>query len=166
MNCSEYFPILEYYRKFVQPMNPTRYRVKNSKMMVCPLHNDHDPSMGIIENKKRGEIFHCFGCGRWGDIVELHQGVMQRLKGLYLSYEESLKDLSRIFGIDYSTLPKPDKNDKGDKEIQQEIALVEAMERFDVSDYRNLFLEGKRRKKGIAYFNALTMVMVNEIKNN
>lgn len=165
MDYSKYFPIVEYYRLFVQPMNSSRYKIKNDRMMVCPLHDDHDPSMGVMINKKQGEIFHCFGCGRWGDVVELHMGVMKRLRGIYMSYEEALKDLCRIFSIDYNTLPKPSNSCTRDKEILHEIALVEAMERFDVSDYRNLYLEGKRKKKSVAYFNTLTMVMSNEVKN-
>ena len=40
------------------------------------------------------------------------------------------------------------------------------MERFDVSDYRELYLEGKRKKKSIAYFNTLTMIMVNEVEED
>ena len=166
MDYSKFFPILEYYRRVVEPMNPRRYKMKGEKMMVCPLHNDHDPSMGIMLNKKRGEIFHCFGCGRWGDVVELNVGVRQRLQGIYMTYDESLRDLCRVFDVDYDSLPKPDINTDASKEIMQEIALTEAMERFDVSDYRELYLEGKRKKKSIAYFNTLTMIMVNEVKED
>ena len=162
---SSYFPILEYYRLFVQPMNPSRYKIKNEKMMVCPLHNDHDPSMGIMESKSRGEVYHCFGCGSWGDVVDLHIGVMKRLKGIYMSYDEALRDLCRIFSVNYEDIPKSSEKEE-DSQILQEIALEEAMERFDVSDYRELFLEGKRKKKSIAYFNTLTMIMVNELKGN
>lgn len=162
---SSYFPILEYYKLFVQPMNPSRYKIKNEKMMVCPLHNDHDPSMGIMESKSRGEVYHCFGCGSWGDVVDLHIGVMKRLKGIYMSYDEALRDLCRIFSVNYEDIPKSSEKEE-DSQILQEIALEEAMERFDVSDYRELFLEGKRKKKSIAYFNTLTMIMVNELKGN
>lgn len=162
---SSYFPILEYYRLFVQPMNPSRYKIKNEKMMVCPLHNDHNPSMGIMESKSRGEVYHCFGCGSWGDVVDLHIGVMKRLKGIYMSYDEALRDLCRIFSVNYEDIPKSSEKEE-DSQILQEIALEEAMERFDVSDYRELFLEGKRKKKSIAYFNTLTMIMVNELKGN
>ncbi len=162
---SSYFPILEYYRLFVQPMNPSRYKIKNEKMMVCPLHNDHDPSMGIMESKSRGEVYHCFGCGSWGDVVDLHIGVMKRLKGIYMSYDEALRDLCRLFSVNYEDISKSSEKEE-DSQILQEIALEEAMERFDVSDYRELFLEGKRKKKSIAYFNTLTMIMVNELKGN
>ena len=162
---SSYFPILEYYRLFVHPMNPSRYKIKNEKMMVCPLHNDHDPSMGIMESTSRGEVYHCFGCGSWGDVVDLHIGVMKRLKGIYMSYDEALRDLCRLFSVNYEDIPKSSEKEE-DSQILQEIALEEAMERFDVSDYRELFLEGKRKKKSIAYFNTLTMIMVNELKGN
>lgn len=164
MDYSKYFPILEYYRKFVQPINSSRYKIKNDRMMVCPLHNDHDPSMGIMENGKYGEIFHCFGCGAWGNIIKLHIGVMKRLRGIIFSHDEAIKDLCRIFSIDYDKLPKEEDINVEDKELLQEIALEEVIEKFDVSDYRNLFLEGKRKKKNIVYFNTLTMMMISELK--
>lgn len=165
MNYSKYFPILEYYKRVVVPFNQKRYKIKNDKMMVCPLHNDHDPSMGIIIDKKRGEIFHCFGCGKWGTVVELHIGVMKRLKNIVMSNEDALRDLCRVFDVDYDSLPKEDSSVESNREIMQEIALAEAIERFDVSDYRNLFLEGKQKRKSIAYFNTLTMIMVSELKD-
>lgn len=163
MDYSKYFPILEYYEKVVIPINPRRYRIKNEKMMVCPLHNDHDPSLGLIPNKKE-EIFHCLGCGQWGSIVDLHIRVCKRHFKKYMSEEEAVRDLCRIFGVDYNTLPKPDLNREVDKDIRQEVALAESIEKFDISDFRNLFLEGKQKKKGIGYFNTLTMIMLNEVK--
>lgn len=166
MRYDKYFPILEYYRKVVVPMNPKRYFEKGNSLVVCPLHDDHDPSLGIIHSSKDGEIFHCFGCGRWGNVVELHQGVMRRLRGRRLSYEESLRELCSLFSVDYSRVAEEAEKDKKNSENRSEWAIEEAISRFDISDFRELFLQGKLAGRGIGYFNNLMMVMVNELKNS
>jgi len=39
--------------------------VESSGRMLCPFHNDHNPSAYIYYNKYHQQIeFHCFGCGR------------------------------------------------------------------------------------------------------
>lgn len=165
MDYGKFFPIIKYYEKVVIPINPKRYHTKSDKMMVCPLHDDHDPSMGVIHSAKKGEIFHCFGCGRWGNVVELHQGVSKRLKGKYLSYNESLRDLCRLFNINYSEIEDLEDRESSDSEVRQELALEEAISRFDISDFKQLFLQGKLAGKGVGYFNNLMMVMINELKD-
>lgn len=164
MDYGKYFPIVEYYERVVVPINPRRFHVKGEKMVVCPLHDDHDPSMGIIHSSKDGEIFHCFGCNRWGNVVDLHQGVTKRLKGRYISYDESLRELCRMFNVNYSKIKDLEEHENRDRDARQELALEEAIGRFDISDFKELFLQGKLAGKGVGYFNNLMMVMINEIK--
>lgn len=164
MDFGKYFPIVRYYEKVVIPINPRRYHVKGDKMMVCPLHDDHDPSMGIIHSSKNGEIFHCFGCNRWGNVVELHQGVTKRLKGKYISYDEALRELCRLFGENYSAIKDMEEHEDNDKDAKQEMALEEAINKFDISDMKELFLQGKLAGKSVGYFNNLMMVMIGELK--
>ena len=165
MNYSKYFPVREYYEKYVIPINPNRYRMTTDKM-VCPVHNDHDPSLGIIRSKSDGEVCHCFGCNFWGNIVELHQKINRRHFKKYLSDEEAKKDLCRIFNIDYNSLPKEVNEGTIEKGLRQEIALNQAIEGFDIGDFKYLIQEGKKNKKGLNYFNTLMMVMVNEVKES
>lgn len=157
VDYNKIFPVKEYYQKFIIPINPNRYRFGSDKM-VCPVHNDHDPSLGVMKNG----VCHCFGCNFWGNTVELHQRVMRRHFNKYLSNEEAKKDLCRILGIDYNKIPKEDLPD--DKGLLQEMAIDEAINSFDVGDFKYLITEGKQKKKGIGYFNTLMMVMTNELK--
>jgi len=166
MDYSKYFRVVDYYEKFVIPLNPRRYKVQSDKMMVCPLHDDHDPSLGIIPSKKEGETFHCFGCNAWGSIVELHQGVCKRLLHKYITEEESLKDLCRIMNVDYDKIPKEDLSTDLNKGVRQEVALGQALEKFDIQDFQYMLMEGKMKNKGINYFNTITMIMLNEVKEN
>jgi hypothetical protein len=51
-------------------------------MAICSFHDDHQPSMGIKNNR-----FHCFACGAKGDVIEF---VMKR-DGL--SFKDAVKFL-------------------------------------------------------------------------
>lgn len=164
MNYSNYFRIYDYYKKFVIPLNPKRYFCKNQEMMVCPLHNDHDPSMGIIKSSKGEEQFHCFGCGRWGDVVDLHIGVIRRWKNITLSRQDAVRDLCNMFGLDYSKIPSEDSS-VDDYGAGAESALDASMDKFSIYDYKNMITDGKRQGKGIAYYNTLMMVMVSQLKS-
>lgn len=166
MVYKDYFPIVEYYRRVVIPVNPKRYWVKSDKMMVCPLHDDINPSMGIMLDTEGNELYHCFGCNRWGNVVDLHKKVSRQLFRKYLSDEESLKDLCRIFSVPYDEVSLPTKSESEDVDVRRDIAIREAMGKFDISDFRRMMTEGKVKKKRVAYFNTLTMIMVNEIKQS
>lgn len=165
MNYKDYFSIKDYYKKVIVPINPDRYWLKSDKMMVCPLHDDKNPSMGIIINSNGEELFHCFGCNQWGTIVDLHKKVSRRLFKKYMSDEDTLKDLCKMFSVPYDKVSKK-KETSDDKEVKDEIAINNAIERYDISDFRRMFIEGKMLKKPIGYFNTLTMMMVNEIKKS
>lgn len=167
MDYSDKFPIIDYYKKVVNPVNTRKYWVKNDKMMVCPLHDDVNPSMGIIRSKEGRETYHCFGCNSWGNIVELHQRVSKRLFGKYLTEDGAIRDLCRIFGVDYEDVSEgDDKEDSFDADIRRDNAMQKAMEQFDFSDFRAMITQGKADKKGVAYFNTLVMVMVDKVKGS
>lgn len=163
MNYSKYFPLNKYYEKVIVPLNPDRY-ISKSKMYVCPVHNDHDPSLGVIVSKNGEETCHCFGCNFWGNVVELHQRVRKRHFRKYISEEESLKELCELLGVNFEDLPQEDLNDVKEKSIRQEMALDEAIEKFDIGDFQRLLFEGKVNKRSIGYFNAVVMTMVYSLK--
>jgi 5S rRNA maturation endonuclease (ribonuclease M5) len=41
---------------------------------LCPLHDDHEPSLSVDANKC---VFHCFGCGAKGDLIEFERRVSE-----------------------------------------------------------------------------------------
>jgi DNA primase len=61
---------------------------------LCPFHSERSPSFTVNQNK---QIYHCFGCGRGGDVfafwMEYHN----------LSFPQSLEDLAERYNI---TLPQ------------------------------------------------------------
>ena len=167
MEYGDKFPIIDYYKKVVNQVNPRKYWVKNDKMMVCPLHDDVNPSMGIIRGEGGKEIFHCFGCNAVGNVVDLHQRVSKRLFNKYLTEDAALRDLCRIFGEDYESVSGASKEeDIFDADIRRDVAIQKAMDNFDISDFRTRIQQGKIEKKGTAYFNTLVMIMVDQVKGS
>ena len=64
---------------------------------LCPFHSEKSPSFTVNQNK---QIYHCFGCGKGGDVfpfwMEYHN----------LDFPQSLKDLAERYNI-----PLPQKRD-------------------------------------------------------
>lgn len=52
------------------------FKVSNNKM-VCPFHDDKDPSLSLNDV---GNCFYCFGCHTTGDIIEFIRLLMETKK--------------------------------------------------------------------------------------
>jgi DNA primase len=59
-------------------------------MAVCPFHEEKTPSMSV--DRARG-LYHCFGCGKGGDLFSF----VQETQGL--NFRESLEVLARKAGV-------------------------------------------------------------------
>lgn len=162
MKCNECFPVDVYYRRVVIPLDRKRFRIGSGGKMVCPLHDDHDPSLGVTDSGK----LHCFGCGYWGNVVDLHILVMKKYKKIYMSRKEAINDLCRIFGIDKDTVDEADLDDEKSSDVKRDGMIEDMQYRFDISDFRHLLIEGKLKKRNIGYFNALMMSRIYEIKQS
>lgn len=168
MNLSKFFLIKNYYEKVVIPLNPKRFKLKETGskvMMVCPFHSDHDPSLGIIQKSSGEEICHCFGCNYIGDIVKLNKDIQNKYFGKVISEEDSLGILCNTFGVDRNSLPVETLSSVADIGIRQESQLLLAMEDFDIGDFRYMIKQGKKEKKGISYFNTMLMLMIDKYKD-
>lgn len=59
---------------------------------LCPFHREKTPSFMVSREK---QIFHCFGCGKGGDIITF----VQEIEGM--EFKEALRLLSERAGLDY-----------------------------------------------------------------
>ena len=59
---------------------------------LCPWHDDHDPSLGLVEGSGKNYC-HCFSCGKGGDVIEYVK------KALNVNYLQACEWLSREYGI-------------------------------------------------------------------
>lgn len=64
---------------------------------LCPFHQEKTPSFHL--DPERG-LFHCFGCGRGGDIFDF---VMQTAN---LTFNEAAEDLARRAGVAFDVSPQ------------------------------------------------------------
>lgn len=67
-------------------------------MLLCPFHDDHNPSLKIYPETN---TFHCFGCGKSGDVIEFIQ-----LKEKQSKYQAILKAKTLINPI-YAMTTEP-----------------------------------------------------------
>ena len=64
--------------------------VKRNNMIVCPFHDDSDPSM-----KLNDDYFYCFGCGASGDVIDFVARLFQ------ISTKEAAAKLAADFALSY-----------------------------------------------------------------
>ena len=73
-------------------------------MLLCPFHDDHNPSLKVYPETN---TFHCFGCGKSGDVIEFiqlkekqskHQAILKAKTLINPIYAMTIepKELSRI----------------------------------------------------------------------
>ncbi len=90
----------------------------------CPFHPDKEPSLHIFTDG-----FKCFGCGAWGDGVDL----VAEIKGLSLG--ESAKEICSAFGIMDLT---PVKRSKPTRVRVGRRAVLEELKAQEAEAFRNL----------------------------
>lgn len=106
---------------------------------LCPFHSERSPSFTVNQNK---QIYHCFGCGKGGDVftfwMEYHN----------LAFPQSLKDLAERYNI-----PLPQRRDlyadRKKTELKEQL--------FKINDlagryFHNILLRSTDGKPGRDYF--------------
>lgn len=71
----------------------------------CPLHDESSPSFFYVEDKN---MFHCFGCGKGGSVVELHFHLQHRLNERYTK-SRAVMDLAKMYNVEIPNLFKTPK---------------------------------------------------------
>jgi len=106
---------------------------------LCPFHSERSPSFTVNQDK---QIYHCFGCGRGGDVftfwMEYHN----------LSFSQSLKDLAERYNINlprYKGLPE----EKKKAELKELLFKTNGL----AADYfHNMLVRSAEGKPGRDYF--------------
>jgi DNA primase len=105
---------------------------------LCPFHSERSPSFTVNQNK---QIYHCFGCGRGGDVftfwMEYHN----------LSFPQSLEDLAERYHI---TLPqrRDVAGERRKEEIKEELFRVN---KLACSYFHEVLLRSEKGKPGRDY---------------
>ncbi|PGF05157.1 CHC2 zinc finger domain-containing protein [Bacillus toyonensis] len=94
----------DYYDRFVHDMG-AKYKKTSftrDKLCICPFHDDNDASLGLFKDKhdKEVKIFHCFGCGAGGDIVQFHRRLVNITEHRSISVDTASKEVANLYGIE------------------------------------------------------------------
>lgn len=93
---------------------------------LCPFHQEKTPSFNVDRDK---QFFHCFGCGKGGDVFKFVMEI--EAVGFY----DALKSLADRYAI---AIPK--RREFGDRESQERDA-VQAMQEIALASYREALFE-------------------------
>jgi len=72
-------------------------RAGRSYKGVCPFHQEKTPSFVVFPDSQN---FHCFGCGKGGDVFTFYQQVE------HVEFREALQELARRAGVELADAPR------------------------------------------------------------
>ena len=96
------------------------FKIDRQNRIICPFHNDKNPSLKIYEGN-RG--WYCFACGQGGNVINFVA------KLLNLEYRESAEQIDRDFGLGLTDA-------KRDKKTVQAYYRAKMREKQELTDYR------------------------------
>ena len=144
--------LFDYYERYIKPLSSKfRDQSYDNKLVLCWFkdHADINPSMGYIadRNHKGNKLYHCFGCGKTGDVVRLNQYIESIYHNNELTEHESAVDLAQKFGVDISEFNELEDEDY-DARFIRNIKKTEILKRrYTVADFNASLLE--QRKEGV-----------------
>ncbi len=100
----------------------------------CPFHQEKTPSFNVVPKKG---IFHCFGCGAGGSVIDF---VMRQER---LEFIEALEKLARELGME---LPSRQRQDPAIRKQEDELRhSIEGANKAALEWFRDNLLEGRNR---------------------
>lgn len=104
---------------------------------LCPFHSEKSPSFMVNEEK---QIFHCFGCGKGGDVFTFVQEIES------LEFREALKLLAEKAGVQLEQYKS------GNQPIDNKKRILEALE-LATKFYETQLWKGMGKDKVLGYLN-------------
>lgn len=92
-------PIQKYFNDIIIPNMESYYQdlivdFDLKPVTKCPLHDENTPSMRYYHDTN---TFYCWGCGRGGDIIELHRKFCDIVLGNRYSFESAIEFLYKRY---------------------------------------------------------------------
>ncbi|SFD54917.1 DNA primase [Lentibacillus persicus] len=105
---------------------------------LCPFHGEQTPSFSVTQEK---QIFHCFGCGKGGNVITF----VMEIEGY--SFYEALRLLSGKSGVEL-----PELSDQRESSASQESQSILSASEWIAKLYHHLLRFTKDGKEGYQYF--------------
>lgn len=107
---------------------------------LCPFHNEKTPSFSVAEDK---QIFHCFGCGKGGNVFSF----VQEIEGL--SFPESVERVAEISDLNLSFEINPTPQTLSPK-VLEESQLIQIHEKT-TELYHHILMNTQIGEKALQY---------------
>lgn len=108
----------------------------------CPFHTEKSPSFMVHQDK---QIWHCFGCGKGGDIFSF----VQEMEGL--TFPEALRLLAKRAGVEVDTFASEINQSQRNRLLEINLAAAYFFHRFlldmEAAKPARDYLEGRQLKK-------------------
>ena len=90
--------IVEYFNQMIYPRHPELgfFQSDGGNKVVCPFHDDVNASLGIIKDT---QVWHCFGCGLAGDVIEMHRRFLEKETSSRWDRWKAEDDLREAFNL-------------------------------------------------------------------
>ena len=145
--------LFDYYELFIKPLDKRfgNHSYYDNKLVLCWFkdHSDINPSMGWIRdrNHKGVYLYHCFGCGRTGNVIRLNQLIMSQYYNQELTEKESCLDLAVKFDIPIDDFDVTSDEDY-DLQFEKRVRKVEGLKsRYTVKDFSDNLLSIRKSGK-------------------
>ena len=138
--------LFDYYRRYIKPLNKEfgRYDLFENKLVLCWFkdHEDVNPSMGYINDRqhKGGKVYHCFGCGRTGNVIRLHQLIQSQYFDREIDEVTASKELATLFNIPLDDFDETAEDDYETQYLRRIKRARRIKTLYTVNDYANNLL--------------------------
>lgn len=140
--------IPDYYERYIKPLDKRfeNYSFYASRTVLCPLHDDNDPSLGLISHRFYDgvKIYHCFGCGMSGTIIRLHQLIQDMYHGNKMTDEEACKDLASLFGVSLDDFTELAEDDYEGRYLQKLKKIDKLKDAYTLNDFSRALLDARK----------------------
>lgn len=148
------------YKNLVSPQAPkfSRYDFERSNTVVCPFHDDNDPSFGVLKGKDGVDRYHCFGCGVVGNYLDFYRGMEKIFNGRTLSEEQAITEIAQRYNIPVEELTV----DTEKVELTREQQLERFKDMYTVADYERDLRKGLLLEKPLPFYNLNLLKLISE----
>lgn len=161
--------IPDYYDRYIAPLEGklSQYSFnKKEPTVVCPFHNDHDPSLGMMKDRRLPKVmlYHCLGCGAVGTVVRMHQRIQRTYHNREITIREACVELCNMFGIPVPTEDVFSSEDYS-KKTQNRMAKVDRVAHFYTEkDFARNILELRKSGVDLNRLNSESVKMIATVK--
>ena len=164
--------IPDYYDRFVHPLGAkyAERSLKHNNLVICPLHDDNDPSFGLIRHRFLDGvmIYHCFGCNASGTVIRLHQRIQSMYFGRSLTEEAACRELAALYGVplgDFESLSQEDYEKRFQLRYND---IGRLMHRYTVKEFKDSLLNARKNASGgvvsLEEINSASVKMIATVK--